>query len=81
MKKAAIMLYPMFSMQEISCTTELFKFYDKDIITFYRTGPLLAFSGRRWTAWCSPASGSRCRYCWIDGTSVSWNSSAGRMRW
>lgn len=34
MKKAAIMLYPMFSMQEISCTTELFKFYDKEIVTF-----------------------------------------------
>ena len=26
MKKAAVMLYPLFSMQEISCTTELFKF-------------------------------------------------------
>lgn len=38
MKKAAIMLYPMFSMQEISCTTELFKFYDKDIITFSAGG-------------------------------------------
>lgn len=34
MKKAAVMLYPMFSMQEISCTTELFKFYDKEIVTF-----------------------------------------------
>ena len=34
MKKAAVMLYPLFSMQEISCTTELFKFYDKDIVTF-----------------------------------------------
>lgn len=34
MKKAAIMLYPLFSMQEISCTTELFKFYDKEIVTF-----------------------------------------------
>lgn len=34
MKKAAIMLYPMFSMQEISCTTELFKFYDKEIVAF-----------------------------------------------
>lgn len=38
MKKAAIMLYPMFSIQEISCTTELFKFYDKDIITFSAGG-------------------------------------------
>ena len=34
MKKAAIMLYPLFSMQEISCTTELFKFFDKEIVTF-----------------------------------------------
>lgn len=33
MKKAAIMLYPLFSMQEISCTTELFKFYDKETVT------------------------------------------------
>lgn len=34
MKKAAVMLYPLFSMQEISCTTELFKFYNKEIVTF-----------------------------------------------
>lgn len=34
MQKAAVMLYPLFSMQEISCTTELFKFYDKEIFTF-----------------------------------------------
>ena len=34
MKKAAIMLYPLFSLQEISCLTELFKFYDKEIVTF-----------------------------------------------
>lgn len=33
MKKAAVMLYPLFSMQEISCTTELFKFYSKEIVT------------------------------------------------
>ena len=38
MKKAAVMLYPMFSMQEISCTTELFKFYDKDIVTYSADG-------------------------------------------
>lgn len=38
MKKAAVMLYPMFSMQEISCTTELFKFYDKEIVTFAAGG-------------------------------------------
>ena len=38
MKKAAVMLYPLFSMQEISCTTELFKFYDKDIVTFAADG-------------------------------------------
>ena len=38
MKKAAVMLYPLFSMQEISCTTELFKFYDKDIVTFAAGG-------------------------------------------
>ena len=29
MKKAAVMLYPLFSLQEISCLTELFKFYGK----------------------------------------------------
>lgn len=38
MKKAAIMLYPMFSMQEISCLTELFKFDDKEIVTFSADG-------------------------------------------
>lgn len=38
MKKAAVMLYPLFSMQEISCTTELFKFYDKEIVTFSAGG-------------------------------------------
>ena len=38
MKKAAVMLYPLFSMQEISCTTELFKFYDKEIVTFSAAG-------------------------------------------
>ena len=38
MKKAAVMVYPMFSMQEISCTTELFKFYDKEIVTFSAGG-------------------------------------------
>lgn len=38
MKKAAIMLYPRFSMQEISCTTELFLFYDKEIVTFSADG-------------------------------------------
>ena len=38
MKKAAVMLYPLFSMQEISCTTELFKFYDKDIVTYSTDG-------------------------------------------
>ena len=34
MKKAAIMLYPLFSLQEISCLTELFRFYDKEMVTF-----------------------------------------------
>lgn len=34
MKKAAVMLYPQFSLQEISCLTELFKFYDKEIVSF-----------------------------------------------
>ena len=34
MKKAAVMLNPLFSMPEISCTTELFKFYGKEIVTF-----------------------------------------------
>lgn len=38
MKKAAVMLYPLFSLQEISCTTELFKFYDKEIVTFSADG-------------------------------------------
>lgn len=38
MKKAAVMLYPMFSLQEISCTTELFKFCDKEIVTFSAGG-------------------------------------------
>lgn len=38
MKKAAVMLYPMFSLQEISCLTELFKFYDKEIVTFSADG-------------------------------------------
>lgn len=38
MKKAAVMLYPMFSMQEISCTTELFKFCGKEIVTFSAGG-------------------------------------------
>ena len=38
MKKAAVMLYPLFSMQEISCTTELFKFHDKEIVTFSAGG-------------------------------------------
>lgn len=38
MKKAAVMLYPMFSLQEISCLTELFKFYDKEIVTFSAVG-------------------------------------------
>lgn len=38
MQKAAVMLYPLFSMQEISCTTELFKFYDKEIVTFSAGG-------------------------------------------
>ena len=34
MKKAAVMLYPDFSLQEISCLTELFLFYEKSIVTF-----------------------------------------------
>lgn len=34
MKKTAVMLYPLFSMQEISCTTELFRFYDRETVTF-----------------------------------------------
>jgi len=38
MKKAAVMLYPLFSLQEISCLTELFKFYDKEIVTFAAGG-------------------------------------------
>lgn len=38
MLKAAVMIYPLFSMQEISCTTELFKFFDKEIVTFSAGG-------------------------------------------
>lgn len=38
MKKTAVMLYPLFSMQEISCTTELFRFYDREIVTFSAGG-------------------------------------------
>lgn len=38
MKKAAVMLYPLFSLQEISCLTELFCFYEKEIITFSADG-------------------------------------------
>ena len=38
MKKAAVMLYPTFSMQEISCLTELFKFDEKEIVTFSAGG-------------------------------------------
>lgn len=34
MKKGAVMIYPEFSMQEISCLTELFKFNDKEITVF-----------------------------------------------
>lgn len=34
MKKAAVMLYPLFSLQEISCLTELFLFHDKEIVTY-----------------------------------------------
>jgi 4-methyl-5(b-hydroxyethyl)-thiazole monophosphate biosynthesis len=42
MKKAAVMLYPLFSLQEISCVTELFKFYDKEIVTFSVDGKPVA---------------------------------------
>lgn len=38
MKKAAVMVYPLFSLQEISCLTELFKFYDKETVTFSAGG-------------------------------------------
>ena len=34
MKKAAVMIYPQFCMQEISCLTEIFKWYDKEITVF-----------------------------------------------
>lgn len=37
MKKAAIMIFPQFCMQEISCLTEIFKFYDKGITVFAST--------------------------------------------
>lgn len=42
MKKAAVMLYPLFSLQEISCLTELFKFYDKEIVTLSADGEAVA---------------------------------------
>ena len=38
MKKSAVMLYPQFSLQEISCLTELFCFYEKEILTFSADG-------------------------------------------
>ncbi|ERI93302.1 DJ-1/PfpI family protein [Clostridiales bacterium oral taxon 876 str. F0540] len=34
MRKGAVVVYPQFSMQEISCLTELFKFYGKEITVF-----------------------------------------------
>lgn len=37
MKKAAIMIFPQFCMQEISCLTEIFKFYNKEIAVFAST--------------------------------------------
>lgn len=34
MKKTAVLLYPLFSLQEIGTLTELLKFYDRKIVTF-----------------------------------------------
>lgn len=34
MKKTAILLYPLFSLQEIGTFTELLRFYDREIVTF-----------------------------------------------
>ena len=34
MKKTAVLLYPLFSLQEIGTLTELLKFYDREIVTF-----------------------------------------------
>ncbi len=34
MKKTAVLLYPLFSLQEIGALTELFKFYEREIVTF-----------------------------------------------
>ena len=34
MKKTAILLYPLFSLQEIGTLTELLRFYDREIVTF-----------------------------------------------
>lgn len=46
MKKAAIMIFPMFCMQEISCLTALFKWYDKPITIFASTlNPVSAEDG------------------------------------
>lgn len=34
MKKTAVLLYPLFSLQEIGTLTELLKFYEREIVTF-----------------------------------------------
>ena len=34
MKKTAVLLYPLFSLQEIGTLTELLRFYDRDTVTF-----------------------------------------------
>lgn len=34
MKKTAVMLYPLFSLQEVGTLTELLRFYDREIVTF-----------------------------------------------
>lgn len=34
MKKTAVLLYPLFSLQEIGTLTELLRFYDREIVTF-----------------------------------------------
>ncbi len=34
MKKTAVLLYPLFSLQEIGTLTELLRFYDRETVTF-----------------------------------------------
>ena len=76
MKKTAVLLYPLFSLQEIGTLTELLRFYDRETVTFsagrepvksedgFTILPdrdLTEFDRGSSTPWCCPASGSPCR--------------------